>query len=443
MLKERVATFIQQPKKSLFKLAAPVVAGMVAHTLYNIIDTAFVGRLGAEAIAALTFSFPIFFIFIAISSGLAAGVGSRISRYLGSDNPKAAENTAMHGLFLSLILSVLLVVFGTMGLKPLFSLFGASDEVLMLAVSYTTIILAGTLFILPANILSTILSSQGDTKTPMKIQITTLILNIILDPILIFGFDLGVQGAAIATFCSFVLSLILFLYFTKANSHLSITLRSYRFSPYILKSIITVGTPASLVMLMMSVYIMAINGFMSHFSMDHVAAFGMAMRLESVATLPIVGLSMALLTLVGMFEGAKRFDLIELISWFSIRISILITSIIGVFFFVFPEFLFQIFTSDPKLLMLSSDYMRINVFTFPLIAISISAGRILQGMGYGAPGFFFNFIRVFLVALPLAYLFVYILNLSYLFVPIAMVIGGIVGGFVAIIWLQLKLKKKL
>ncbi|MBN2096425.1 MATE family efflux transporter [Candidatus Peregrinibacteria bacterium] len=442
MLKERVAAFIRHPKKSLFILASPVIVGMIVQTLYNLVDTAYVGRLGAESIAALTFSFPIFFILIAINAGMAAGMGSRISRYLGENNKTAAENTAMHGLLISLILSFLLVFFGHLVLEPLFLLLGASGNVLKLAMDYTSIILMGVVFMLPGYILNSIFSAQGDTKTPMKIQISALIINIILDPIFIFGFGLGVKGAAIATVIAFTMALLIAIYYIKTVSHLHIHTSSYHFSPFIIRNIVTVGIPASMVMLLMSVYIMIINRFMAHFGTDYVASFGLASRLESVAVLPVAGLSMALLTLVGIFEGAKQYHLIKSISWFAIKISVLATSFVGLVFFGFPYIILRIFTSDPTLLSFGGAYLRIDVFTFPLMAVTMSISRIMQGMGYGFPGFMINLIRVFAVSIPLAYLFVFILGYSYLSVAVAMVLGSLTASVIAVSWLEIKLKKK-
>jgi len=443
MLKERVETFIRHPKKSLFVLASPMIVGMIVQTLYNLVDTAYVGRLGADSIAALTFSFPIFFILIAINAGMAAGMGSQISRYLGSNNQTAAENTAMHGLIISLVLSFLLFFGGHLILEPLFLLLGATGNVLKLAMDYTSLILMGVFFMLPGYILNSIFSAQGDTKTPMKIQIIALAINIILDPIFIFGLGLGVKGAALATVIAFITALLFNIYYIKKVSQLHIHINSYHFSPFIIKKIVTIGIPASMVMLLMSVYIMIINRFMAHFGTDYVASFGLASRLESVAVLPIAGLSMALLTLVGMFDGAKRYDLIKSISWFAIKIGVLATSLIGLLFFGFPFIILKVFTSDPTLLTLGGNYLRIDVFTFPLMAITMSVSRIMQGMGYGLPGFTVNLIRVLAVSIPLAYLFVFILHYSYLSVAVAMVTGTLAASLIGAVWLEIKLRKKL
>ena len=134
MIEKRVEKFLKNPKKGLFILAMPMLVGMLMQTLYNIVDTIFIGRLGAEAIAALTFSFPIFFIFIAINSGLGAGMGSRISRFMGEKNQKQAENTAMHGIIIAILLSGIIFIAGMIFLKPLLVLFGATGNVLDLAI---------------------------------------------------------------------------------------------------------------------------------------------------------------------------------------------------------------------------------------------------------------------------------------------------------------------
>lgn len=439
MKKNRVDEFIKNPKKALFKLAMPIIIAMIVQAMYNIVDTAFVGRLGAEAIAALTFSFPLFFILIALNSGIGIGMGSRISRFLGEKNKKAAENTAIHGILISLGSALVIFVLGIFTLKPLFTLFGATESVVGLAISYMSIILFGIFFMFPAFVLSSVFSAQGDTKTPMKVQITALILNIVLDPIFIYVLGYGVRGAAIATLISFFTVLLLFIYYIKKKSYLCISLKYFKFSSSIIKQILSVGAPASLMMLLMSIYIMFINRFMAHFGTNYVASFGIASRLESVAVMPIVAFSIAMLTLVGMFYGAKRHDLVKEIAWYGIRIAVAFTSAMGLIFFIAPSLFLKIFTNDILLINLGSAYLRIAVFTFPLMAVGMLTARILQGMGFGLPGFIINLVRIIVVAIPLAYLFVFILGYGYLSIAVAMVIGGIVSNIVALSWLRIRL----
>ena len=337
MKEDRVDEFIKNPKKALFTLALPIVIAMVVQVMYNIVDTAFVGRLGAEAIAALTFSFPLFFILIAVNSGVGAGMSSRISRYLGAKNKEAAENTAMHGLFISLLLAAVVFVIGLITLGPFFTLLGATDTVLEMAMDYMIIILIGVFFMFPSFVVNSIFSAQGDTKTPMKVHIFALVLNIILDPIFIYVLGYGIKGAAMATVISFSAALLVYVYYLKKKSHLKIGLKSFKFSFPIIRDIFKVGAPATLMMLLLSVYMMFINRFMAHFGVNYVAAFGIASRLESVAVMPLVAFSMALMTLVGMFFGAKRHDLVKSIIKYGMKMAIIFTSSIGIIFFIFPS----------------------------------------------------------------------------------------------------------
>lgn len=439
MVNKRIDEFIKNPKRALWKLAMPIVVTMIVQVMYNIVDTAFVGRLGAEAIAALTFSFPLFFILISLNSGIGIGVSSRISRYLGAKDKKGAENTAVHGILISLAFALIVFVVGSLTLKPLFLLFGAAENVLNLAIGYMSVILLSVFVLFPSFVMSSIFSAQGDTKTPMKIHVTALIFNIILDPIFIYVLDYGVVGAAIATLISFSLALVLFFYHIKNKSHLNVSLKSFRFSFPLIKQIFSVGVPASSMMLLMSVYVMFINRFMASFGTGYVASFGIASRLETVAIMPIVAMSMAIITLVGMFFGAKRFDLLKEISWYGLKIAVIFTSAIGIVFFMIPSLFLRIFTPDEILIGIGSAYLRINVFTFPLMAVSMLTSRILQGMGFGLPGFVINLVRIFIFAVPLAYLFVFILGYGYLSIAVAMVIGGVASSITALIWLRARL----
>jgi len=438
---KKIDEFIKNPRKALLKLAFPIVIAMMVQTLYNVVDTAYVGRLGNNAIAALTFSFPLYFILISINAGLGIGMGQRISRFLGAKEKKAAENVAMHGLLVSVILSIIIIVLGIIFLKPVLYSFGAEQEVLKLSIDYMSIILYGVIFMFPVYIISSIFSAQGDTKMQMKIQLTGLILNFILEPIFIYGFHLGVKGSAIATVISIFVTFIMSLYYLKKYSYLKIEPKVFRFRSYIVKEIFTVGIPATLMMLLVSIYVIFLNKFMDKFGVDYVASFGIVSRLESVATMPVFAFSMAAVTLVGMFYGAKRYDLIKDISKYAIKIGLMITSTVGIIFFAFPHLFLKIFTTDANLIAIAVPYLRLDVFTFPLMTTGIMIGRIMQGMGSGMPGLWINVIRIFVVAVPLAALFVYVFGYGYLSIAIAMILGGFVSSVVGVFWLRAKITR--
>ena len=440
MPNKKLNKFIKHPKKALFTLAFPIIIIMLAQTLYNIVDTAFVGSLGTEAIAALTFAFPVFFIMLALNAGLAAGTNSRIARFIGEKKIKQAENAAMHGLLISLILALTIFIIGNIALKPLFSILGAETTTLALSLQYMRIVLVGIFFLSPAFIINNIFIAQGDTKTPMKIEISGLLLNAFLDYIFIFIFHWGVNGAAAATVASFIMYIALGTYFIKTKSQIKLKFKLFKASKRIAKEIISVGFPASLMMVLMSLYFAFLNWFMAYFSVNHVAAIGIASRLEMFSTMPIVALGIALLTLSGMFYGAKRYDLLKEIVMFTSKITMVFTALMGILLFIFVGPLTLIFTKSPELIAITSAFVRIEVFAFPFFSVSMIINRALHGMGFGLPGFVVNFARFIVITIPLSAVLIFTFGYGYLSVAVASVIGSIAAAIISFIWIGIKIR---
>jgi len=440
-MKNRVDEFIARPRRALFVMAAPVAIAMFVQTMYNIVDTAFVGRLGAASIAALTFAFPIFFIMISLNSGLGVGINSVISRLLGAKNKEVAENAAAHGIIITAVFAVAVYSLGRLTLGPLYSLFGAAPDVRALSMSYMIILLSAVFFMFPAYAINSIFAAQGDTRTPMIVQTFGFVLNTILDPIFIYLLHMGVRGAAIATNIAIAITLLVYVYFLRKRSYLRVRFRSFRFSFDLCREICRVGAPAGLMMLTMSIYVMFLNRFMAHFGTDYVAAFGLATRLESFVSLPIFALSISLMTLVGMFYGAGRYDLVKSISRYGTGVGLLAAVGVGGVFYAFPVIFLTIFTQDRLILMIGSAYLRVDVLTFPTMATAMIVSRVLQGMGFGLPGFIINVIRIFVVAVPLAYAFVFVLGYGFLSIAWAMVAGGVTASLLAFWWMGLRFRR--
>ncbi len=249
----------------------------------------------------------------------------------------------------------------------------------------------------------------------------------------------GVRGAAIATVISLFVTLVLYVLSARKRSVLKLRPRSFRPSLLLCGNIIRVGAPAALMIVLLSIYVMFLNGYMVHFGTPYVAAFGLVSRLESFASLPIAALSLALLTLVGMFYGSQRFDLLKRLCRDGLLAGIVLTSAVGLIMFAVPSLFLRVFTEDKDILRIGSAYLRVDVFTFPLMSTTMIIARVMQGMGFGAAGLVITLIRVFIVAVPLAYVFVFLLGFGFLSVAAAMILGGLASNLIGYVWLRKKL----
>lgn len=199
--------------KNLLYLAWPTFIGMMLQTLYNIVDTIWIGRYSSLGVAAISMVFPVFFIIIAFGSGISIGTSSLVARYLGANKKKEADNVAEHSVLIALLFGILVTIIGIIFAAPLFRLLGATPEIFDMTLDYAKIIFLGSVFSFLNMMLSAVLRAEGDTKTPTKILLFTTILNLVLDPFLIFGLaglpEMGVAGAAIITVFAQLISVVL------------------------------------------------------------------------------------------------------------------------------------------------------------------------------------------------------------------------------------------
>jgi putative MATE family efflux protein len=418
------------------------MAAGIVETLYNIVDTVYVGRLGPEALAAITFSWPIFFFLVSVSIGLNAGISSRLSRYIGEKNHKQARNTMMHGLILSILLGILITICGLLSVKSLFIVSGATGAVLEMATEYIFLLLLGTVFLLVSYAITGIFSAQGDTKTAMKIDISSLALNIILAPIFMFVLHMGIRGAALATVVAYLFALILCVYYVRKTKYLRFSMKYFKFSKVILKDIVMIGFFSSVMMIIISCTAIFLNRVMITFGTNNVAALGMIGRLESLVYLPVYGLSVGAMTLAGMFYGAKRYDILKKTTFKAVQIAVLISGFVSLIIFIFPEFFMRWFTNDPLVIAAAVPYVRLDVIALPFIAITMILSRSMQAMGFGFPGLLIALIRSLFIAVPLAYIFVFFLHFGYLSIAVAMIIASVFSAIINIIWFKRLVDKK-
>ncbi len=435
--------FIINPNKSLWALAIPMMFGMMVQTIYSLVDMIFVGMVGSNSLTALAFNLPILFFGMGLVFGLGSGVTAVIAQYIGSNDLEKANNSAQQSIYMGLIIGFILTFVGLVFGKEILKFLGTPLNILPLAWNYFKIIVSAYVFIVMSIFFRSIFSGEGDMKTPMIVGGIGTILNIILDPIFIFSLKMGVEGAALATVVSqiFVSLIFTYLLLIKKYSFIKISLSVYKISFKILLKIIKIGLPASFSMIIMSIGGASFNRILVEFSSDAVAAFQIGIRLDHVFLIPAISISTSVVTLVGMFYGAKKFNLVKQITFYAIRSTILIGIIIGFLFFIFSDNIVSVFSDNINIQKISSQYLRYFVFGYPFVAISMISGRAMQGLGKGIPMLILTLLRVLVISLAFSFFFVFFLNKSIEWVWISQVISVIFSSFIAWLWLKYVFKK--
>ena len=447
----RLESFLESPTKALWSLAIPIMFGMGIHTLYNMVDMIFIGRLGGDAIAGVAFNMPLFFLMLGLTMGLGSGVTASIARYIGNNNKVNADNSAEHALAMAGAIAVVFTIAGLVLGKDLLAKLGAEGIILELAWDYLYVIVAGLPFMIFSGFFRSILAGEGDMKLPMLVAGFGTILNIILDPIFIFklenyggiGFGLGIKGAALATVVCQGIVFLIFVYmlFVKKHAYITFNLRDFSPSKVILWDIIKVGIPASLSMVIMALGQGVFNKILIHYSSQTVAAYQVAGRLDMLIFLPIFSIAGGLTTLVGMFYGAREIEALKSIVKYGISRSFFITVCSSAFVYFFAPAFSALFTQDKEIIEVSVGFLRLMTQVYPFVAIAISCGRVMQGLGKGIPVLVITTVRVLGISAPLALYFSFVLHKSVEWNWYAMMISTSIAFTIAVTWVQVELKK--
>ncbi len=366
-------------------LAIPASIGFFFQTMYNVVDTYWAGVLSTEAQAALALSFPVFFIILAIGSGIATATTVLISHSLGAKKKQAAGQYAGQGLSFALAASILLTIAGLFASPFLFTLLGASSTYLESSLAYMDVILLGTVFFMLSFTLNSFLSSQGDTKSFRNALIVGFFLNVILDPLFMFGYGpvprMGVAGLAWATVLIQFLTVIYMGHRVRLSGMLgALTIADYRPRLRFYIEIARQGIPASLNMLTVAVGIFVITYYVSQFGKEAVAAYGIATRVEQIMLLPTIGLNIAALTLIGHNYGARQFGRVKEIYAVCMKYGLGLMAIGLVVLFLFAGHFMRLFTSDESVISIAVPYLHIAAFVFWAYVIMFLTTALLQGL---------------------------------------------------------------
>jgi putative MATE family efflux protein len=411
-------------------LAVPASIGYFFNTMYNVVDTFFGGHISTQALAALSLSLPIFFIIIAMGTGIGTGATTLVANALGAENRNGAAGYALQAIAFGILAAVGVTLFGVYASPALFSLLGASDEYLSICLAYMNPIFLGTIFFMLVYMLNAILYAVGDTRSFRNFLFAGFLLNIILDPWFIYGGiglpPLGIAGIAVATVLIQVIGCLYLGYKVVgtrllAGKRLRDILPRYGF----VKEIAQQGLPASVNMLTVGIGFFVITYFVSTFGEDAVAAYGIGIRVEQIALLPSIGLNVATLTLVAQNNGARLYDRVrEILNAALTYGGILMLAAAGVVF-LSASYLMGFFTEDVNVIAIGTVYMRIDCFVFNAYMILFTNIAALQGVKRPMFAVWIGLFRQLVAPMVVFYILVTILGVGLL---------GIWWGFFSITW---------
>lgn len=367
------------------KVAIPSSVGTVFMTLYNVVDTFFAGKISPNALAALAQTFPVYFIIIALGVGLSIGTTSLMANALGEKNNKKASYYFAQSIFLAIITAIIVSFVGIYFGPHIILLMNDSYETMLLSMEYLNIIFIGSIFVFIQMAINSSLTAIGDTKTNRNILIVSFFLNILLNPLFIFGYGIippmGMQGIAISTIVSQALGTIYIIYkFTKTDLRKFLYLNNFIPEIKILTDLLKQGVPAAIGMMMISVGVFIILFFVSQYGDLALAGYGTAIRYEQLFLLPVLGLNTAVLSMVAQNYGAKNISRVEEIYDKALIFGCTFMFISGFIIFFTAELAVNLFTNDLKVIMFGTKYLKITALMAPIYPIFFISNALIQGL---------------------------------------------------------------
>jgi putative MATE family efflux protein len=420
----------QSIPKLIRQIAIPSSVGFFFYTMFNVVDTYFGGLISTQVLAALSLSFPVFFIIIAMGSGLSTGATALIATALGEGKREQAKLFAIQGITFGVLTAIVLTFFGVYISPFLFSALGASDEYLVSCLDYMNTIFLGTVFFMLVHMLNSILNALGDTRSHRNFLIAGFLLNIVLNPWFIYG-GLGIPpleivGIALATVLVQLLG-GLYLGFKVFKTGLISNKSTKDIFPKLkpFKDIAKQGFPASLNMITVGIGIFVITYFISKFGKEAVAAYGIATRVEQIVLLPTIGLNVATLTIVAQNNGAKLFDRIKETLKTALQYGGILMAIGAVVVFVLAKYMMALFTPDASVIEIGATYLRITAFVLYAYVILFVNVAALQGVRRPNYAIWIGLFRQLIAPVIVFYLLTDILGFG---------LAGIWWGILTITW---------
>ncbi len=441
---DNISIVTGDPKRAIRKLSWPIMVSMLVTFAYNLADTIWVAGLGTDSLAALGFFMPIFLIIIGLGNGIGAGANSLIARSIGAKNKKKADNTAIHGLIITLVISIIAPIILIFFLNDILILMGAAS-VASLTAEYARIILAGLIVLLFSSVGASILRSEGDVNRAMNVMIITAVLNIVIDPIFIYVLNLGLAGAAYATLLSsFIASFVIFYWLIiKRDTYLTLSKERFSFDFGIIKEIISIAIPATSEIIIFSIVSLVINFMLSYITGPlGVAVYTAGWRIVNLAMIPHMGLGTATLTVIGAAYGARKFKKLITTYNYSVKLGLSISIVTSIIIFVFAPQIAMIFSySETNLIPSIVEFLRILCVFCIALPLGIISSSTFQGLGKAFISLTLTIQRALVFEIIFMYLFAFVWNMGVMGIWWGLSLGGLVGYLVSYIYTKIYLRE--
>ncbi|MDD7408144.1 MAG: MATE family efflux transporter [Anaerovoracaceae bacterium] len=394
--------------KLLFSMSLPAICSMLLQALYNVVDSIFVSRISEDALAAITLVFPMQMFLMAVGIGTGVGLNSLIARRLGEKRQDAADSAATHGMLLVVFNSIVFLLIGLFTSRPFYSWYSDDPALVDMATHYGQIVLCVSCFLFLQTTCEKILQGSGNMIMPMVSNMIGCVVNIVLDPILIFGLlgapEMGVIGAAVATVigqacgCAAVFYCVI-----KKQNIIHISFKNFKFSWTAIKDIYVVALPGMVMQAIPSFVNIFLNMILITFSVTAVSVMGVYFRLQSFVFMPVFGLCQGSMPIMGYNYGARNRKRLVHTIHLTLKVSITIMAIGLIIFQLFPDQLLAIFDASPQMLHMGRNAMRLLSICFVPAAIGVSFSNLFQALGHGIYSLIMTLIRQLFVILPVAY----------------------------------------
>nr|WP_245676693.1 MATE family efflux transporter [Bacillus solimangrovi] len=419
----------------MVQLSVPAFIGMFVMALYNVVDTIFIARsVGTIGVAGLSIAFPIQMIISAFAAAVGIGGSSIVSRLLGAKKEEEANDVFGHIVWLVGVLSIIMVVIALLFLDPILRLFGATEATLPYASDYLSIILIGSLFLAFAMSTNNVVRAEGNAKMAMSTMLVSSGVNLALDPIFIFGLDMGVQGAALATVIAQACAAIwIFSYFKGGKSSLTFKWIGLIPNRRIIQEIISIGTSSFVRQVSSSLMFVVVNWMLITYGSNmEVAIFGIINRIIMFAIMPMFGIVQGMQPIVGYNYGAKQFNRVGNTVKLSFIIATVMSTAVWIIILLFPQLLFNVFTTDEKVIEEGASALRMIMLVAPTIGFQMVAGGLYQALGKARAAFILSISRQLIFLIPIVLFLPTMFGLAGVWAafPLADVLGFLLALFI-------------